>query len=571
MRSGLAAALKALQRQLAAQRFAVPGPEQADRRAARDRVAAELGGHMARLKDFAAPLLTVIGGGTGAGKSTVTNTLVGRPVAATGVIRPTTSSPTLLVDPTDIEWFTSDRVLPDLARVHLAGGAAGGQAGGQVLHVVQSHAIPPGIAIIDAPDIDSVATANRDLADALLDAADVWVWLATARTYADAEGMGYLRRAARRRTALAVVLTQVREGDAAEVIADLSDKLAAEGLAGTEVFVVPMARVEAQCLPLRAVADLRTWLYSLAAPPERERLRRQTLEGALDDLVHEVEPLALAIEEEASDVARLAQAADRSWARAPDAFGASLEEGLPLRQEVLARWGDFVGTTRFAAMFETASGMLRGWLRDTLSTVASAEEQRLQRQVQTEVAGSMTELFVAAADLAAAETAADWERTAAGWHLVEADPALRRADDALRTRVEQEVAAWQGAVTELIRTKGAARKVRARWATTLVNAAATAAILLAFASTGGLTGVEVVVAGGAGAANQALLTRLLGAQNLQWLLREVREDLLHRMRGVAEVEARRYGAALEEISPGEDDATALRAALGAVAAARTGP
>ena len=51
---------------------------------------------MPRLATIDAPLLAVVGGSTGAGKSTLVNSLVGRQVSAPGVIRPTTRAPVLV-------------------------------------------------------------------------------------------------------------------------------------------------------------------------------------------------------------------------------------------------------------------------------------------------------------------------------------------------------------------------------------------------------------------------------------------------------------------------------------------
>ncbi len=54
-----------------------------------------------RLDRLDAPLLAVVGGSTGAGKSTLVNSLLGRVVSNPGVIRPTTRSPVLVHHPDD--------------------------------------------------------------------------------------------------------------------------------------------------------------------------------------------------------------------------------------------------------------------------------------------------------------------------------------------------------------------------------------------------------------------------------------------------------------------------------------
>lgn len=564
----LTTALIGLRHAIAEQGFDLPDPRQATRRAQRDRLVAELDGHLARLGSWDAPLLVVVGGGTGAGKSTLVNSLIGHAVAATGVIRPTTSSPTVLMHPRDERWFTDERVLASLPRVRASDDGGAGTGGARQLHLVPSNAIPAGLAILDAPDVDSVRTANRELADLLLDAADVWVWLVTARTYADEASMDYLRRAARRRTALTVVLSQVHDRDAPEVMADLHRKLAAEGLTDVSVFVVPFARVEGQRLPERAISEVRTWLRSLSRTEARDSLRRQTLQGALDDVAHEVDPLVAAVADEQATTARLDEVVQRELGSVPELLRNALGEGVPLRQEVLARWRDFVGTNRFLSMVESATGMVRGWVQTALARVTSVEEARVQDRVRTEIADTVAGLVVDSHQVAIARTVARWEDPPAGERLLADRPELRTASPALRERAEQAVAEWQDAVTALIETTFAERRVRARWLSTVVNAAATAAILAAFASTGGLTTAEAGIAAGAGATNQALLVKLLGAQNVRWLVDRVTADLLDHSAAVAEQERRRYADALAAVSPAGDETGRLREALEALTRAR---
>lgn len=564
----LVTSLGELAEALAALPFGLPdGAEAAGRR---DRVVGDIGGQQARIRDAEAPLLAVLGGGTGAGKSTVLNTLLGKRIAATGVIRPTTSSPTLVATPSEMEWFAGERVLPGLARVERRDRTPVGGEEARVLHLVASRALPQGLALIDTPDIDSVRTSHRDLADELLDAADVWVWLVTPRTYADADGMAYLRRAARRRTALGVVLTQVHDRHVDELTEDLQSKLADEGLAEAAILTVPYAAPEGDRLPSWAVEDVRAWLARLARPETREHLRRQTLDGAIDDLRHEIAPLRARAEADRAALEQLSAAVAQAYGEVPDRVNASLDEGLPLRQEILERWTAFVGGQRFQEFVESATGMVQGWLRNVLDRRTGAEEERVEREVRAEIGGVIAERIAETLDLVAAETADAWQEDEAGSALVAAHPELRRAAPTIRDHAGDLVVAWQDTIVELIRTKGADRKIRARWLSTLVNAGATAAIVLAFASTGGLTGVEVGLAAGASAVNQWILTKLLGEQNVRWLLERIREELRERVDELAAAERARFDAVLEGKGASDEALERLANALAAVDEARSG-
>ena len=71
-----------------------------------------------RVRQSAAPVLVALVGSTGAGKSTLVNSIVGTQVSLTGVRRPTTNSPVLACHPDDIGWFAENMFLPTLPRVH---------------------------------------------------------------------------------------------------------------------------------------------------------------------------------------------------------------------------------------------------------------------------------------------------------------------------------------------------------------------------------------------------------------------------------------------------------------------
>jgi len=86
------------------------GDAEAARALAR-RVREQLDDHLLpRVRQLGAPLLAVVGGSTGAGKSTLVNSLLRAEVSPSGVIRPTTREPVLVHHPDEGAWFAGDRV-----------------------------------------------------------------------------------------------------------------------------------------------------------------------------------------------------------------------------------------------------------------------------------------------------------------------------------------------------------------------------------------------------------------------------------------------------------------------------
>src|SRR3712207_696824 len=215
--SALPDALAALRDELRALQLGLDVPGADDSRRLGAEVAAQIDDYLLpRLRQMDAPLLMVVGGSTGAGKSTLVNSLVGEAVTPSGVLRPTTRAPVLVCHPSDRRWFDDDRVLPGLTRT------VGADAGPGGVRLAPTEALPEGLALLDSPDIDSVVEANRDLARQLLAAADAWLFVTTAARYADAVPWDLLRAASERGTALSVVLNRVPPG-AGEVAGHLAE------------------------------------------------------------------------------------------------------------------------------------------------------------------------------------------------------------------------------------------------------------------------------------------------------------------------------------------------------------
>jgi len=548
-------ALERLRDELAPARLELELPDAPEARRVRDELVAQIDDYLLpRLRRLDAPLLMVVGGSTGAGKSTLVNSLVGAEVSAAGVLRPTTRAPVLVCNPTDLAWFSDDRVLPQLSRT------TGGDAGPRGLELVQTDVLPAGLALLDSPDIDSVAAENRALASQLLAAADFWLFVTTAARYADAVPWELLHAARERGTALALVLNRVPSDATTEVSEHLARMLAERGLAGTELLVVPETRLEAGLLPASALAPVRGWLDRLAADAEaRSTLIEQTLAGAIASVRARTETVAIAVEGQAEAVAALREATANAYDRAADEVEEALRSGSLLRGEVLARWYDVVGTGDIMRALESRVA----WARDrvlSLVTGKPAADTAVKEAVETGVEA----VVHAAAERAAVRAAAAWRETVGGRALLASAPPLDTASAELTPAAEREVREWQGDVFALVRDEGMSKRTTARLASLGVNGAGLTVMIAVFVQTGGLTGAEIVVAGGTSAVGQKVLEAIFGDQAVRALAAKARENLVERVRRLLDAEAARFDSLLVPVAVAPASPERLRAAAATV-------
>lgn len=183
-------------------------------------------------------------GGTGVGKSTLLNALAGDEVSPAGARRPTTSEAIAWVPAGQrgeladlIAWLGVTRI-----REHRAG-----QLGD--------------VAILDLPDVDSIAAEHRAKVDAVLPRVDAVAWVVDPEKYSDDIDATYLRTWGPRIARQIVVLNRadlLSAADATRVRDDLGARLLREGLADTKV-ILTRARDGAV-----GVEELRRWLANEA-------------------------------------------------------------------------------------------------------------------------------------------------------------------------------------------------------------------------------------------------------------------------------------------------------------------
>jgi energy-coupling factor transporter ATP-binding protein EcfA2 len=514
-----------------------------------------------RLRAIDAPLLAVVGGSTGAGKSTLVNSVVGARVSRSGVLRPTTTSPVLVHHPDDRHWFADTRILPGLARVT---GQDTGESQAGTVRLVESTTLPAGLALLDAPDIDSVVSANRAIATQLLSAADLWLFVTTAARYADAVPWDLLRTAADRGTSVAIVLDRIPPDAVAEIRPHLAMMLREQGLPTAPIFTVPETTLDEEGrLPADAVERLRSWLQALASDSRaRSIVVGQTLRGAVDSLSGRTAELVVASRDQHDAAVSLRKAADESFDEAHRRVDAGMTDGTLLRGEVLARWQEFVGTGEF---FRQVESTISRW-RDKVTAAIKGNPppaDNLGEALQSGVAA----LLLSNAETAASETVRAWRRLPGGSQILTSHPELAKPAPGLRPDVERLVRDWQGEVLELVRTEGQGRRTNARIAAYGLNAIGLFLMLVAFGSTYGLTGAEIGIAGGTALLAQRVLEAIFGDQAVREMAAKARRSLLDLADDLYSAERERYAAALAEVAPPADQAqclTAVAAGLRAV-------
>ena len=528
------------------------------------------------------PLTIVVGGSTGAGKSTLVNTLLGEPLTQSGAIRPTTRHPVLLHRAEDEAALSPERFLPTLPRTRTSGMNAGSQALpgldpkiARALIPITTSALPQGIALIDAPDIDSVSEENRTLAKELLSAADLWLFVTTANRYADAVPWELLHEAAARSIAIAVVLNRVPEGDEEAIENDLRRMLDEAGIHAVLIHTVTeQPRDESGMLAPVSLAPLTLWIRELGADaPARAAIARQTLAGAVETLAGNLQVLAAEQARQQAAHQSLATIAAKEYEDALTTIDGALSDGSLLRGEVLSRWHDFVGTGDFFRSLDSTIGRLRDRVGSALRGQPAAAQK-----VEDALESGIHAVVLDAAARASENTRTRWRASRAGRSLLarldapqaasaapeknaganneakgdEAKGEVQSAEDIFSAAVAEQIRLWQGSVLEMIREEGADKRKRARFLSLGVNATAVMLMVAAFSLTGGITGIEAGIAGGSGVVGTKLLESIFGEDAVRRMATRARTDLLERMSGLLTEHAQPFTAVLEETDPQAD-------------------
>jgi energy-coupling factor transporter ATP-binding protein EcfA2 len=510
-----------------------------------------------RLADIDAPMLVLLLGPTGAGKSSLLNTIAGAEVSKVGVLRPTTTDAVLYASQSDTDRIVGSGRLGAVAKDRLKLAAAPASA--------------DGVAVIDAPDIDSVDRDNRELADLLVEVCDLCVFVTTATRYADLVPWEVLRRVRERGLPLVVVLNRLPddEEDRAAVDADArrlfsqastrSDEEPMDLIAIDEGDIEPrvngLAREKARPL-LERIDRL------AATADERRAIATRALAGALRGLAPLVHAVADDLEHEAIDADALRRIAASMYATELGSLAGELQGSLILRSEVLRRWNDFVGADQVARFISTGIGRLRAMVL----TVFRGGTAAPVTIIEAELTSTLEALGLRHATEAGRRTAMAWSDRPEAAEVIAGHHGLWSASERFRPAIEEGLGEWMRGIVEDVRSHAGRKRTVAQVSALGVNAVGVAVMLAVFVNTAGLTGAEVGIAAGTAILNQKLLEAIFGERAMAELIATARERLMKLLTTLFEDERKRFEGLVPAPESMRELAIELRAAVDGIVA-----
>lgn len=179
------------------------------------------------------PVLTVLLGGTGTGKSTITNRLLEANISAASFRRTFTSGPVAVAHNKDAipdQWLGLDHRLIDPHDLPARGEAKA------LAIVVHENALTDAITLIDTPDLDGDQPAHHAEADRAFRWAQAIIFLVTPEKYQMTELLPYYRLAQRYALPALFVMNKLEE---TPVLEDFGQQLASRGHEDAQIFAVP--------------------------------------------------------------------------------------------------------------------------------------------------------------------------------------------------------------------------------------------------------------------------------------------------------------------------------------------
>jgi len=416
-----------------------------------------------------------------------------------------------------------------------------------------SEAMPPGVALLDTPDVDSAVAAHHEFASKFLDAADLWVFVTTSTRYADARVWEFLQVARDRDTSLAVVLSRVPRKGRNQLLDHFSAMLEANGLGNATRFAISETdQIEGERFTSNVADPVRDYLADVAGEAEqRDRVSRRTFIGVIDSFAERVPELIRCVEGQIELSRELEASVDDAYTGAAQRIDSALGDGSLLRGTLLARWHEVAASGELAKSLKTRSK------RSRKAKAQQAERGQRVGSLEGAVRDSLEALVVAASERASDDIAERWRAVSGGGDLA-AEALDKPGTGMLAQQVRQEIAEWQREIAEMTAERGATKRSVARFVTFDHDVVALVLIIDLLGYERSQSGGGAHAAESSGPSPQRLLKGLFGAPSLRSMGVTARDNLRARIEGLLQRERVPFDAALASAGiPSEDTAVQL--------------
>jgi hypothetical protein len=213
--------------------------------------------------DSGRPPLAAVLGGTGTGKSTLVNRLVGQDLTATSLLRTYTAGPVAIA--------ASAEAIPSgwlRFAVVLADPPARGQPGSLLL-ATAPNPLTEKVSVVDTPDLDGDQPLHHAQADRVFRWSEALVFVVTPEKYQMTELLPYYRLAKRYGLPAWFVMNKCEESN---VLEDFKKQLANREWADAQVYVLPRDDAAYQPPQGAGLADLREALCTVERRPHEQGL-----------------------------------------------------------------------------------------------------------------------------------------------------------------------------------------------------------------------------------------------------------------------------------------------------------
>jgi predicted GTPase len=236
------------------------------------------------------PLIIVLSGGTGTGKSTLFNALIEKNISAESVKRPTTSGGIAYVQKTDMEPFQDHtKTFPFKTKIQSVNNDKACLGTGKTLTIVPYHESSVLPVLIDSPDVDSVCIENKKHAQKLFLLADVIIYITSSEKYADQEPLAIIQQAKTHGKQLIIVLNKCEDQHLVKSIHHQLQEIV--HIEDFPFFVIPRRKETSDPNFLEAVNQVKNYVFKISKH-SRRRIKNQdskSLSNSLNQLMSELQ------------------------------------------------------------------------------------------------------------------------------------------------------------------------------------------------------------------------------------------------------------------------------------------